>query len=97
MQRLYTAVDAFNHDLQGAGAWVFAGGLEPVENAKVADASSTPVRVTDGPFSEAKEYIGGFWIIEAETFADALDWAAKGSRACEGPVEVRAFQPVPES
>lgn len=48
--------------------------------------------VTDGPFAESKEFLGGFWIIEATDLDEALDWARRGSAACAGPVEVRPFQ-----
>jgi hypothetical protein len=95
-QPIIEAVDAFNTALQEAGAWVFAGGLEPRESSSVVDATGpdAPI-VTDGPFSESKEYLGGFWIIEAADLAAAQDWAAKGSKACAGKVEVRPLQGEP--
>lgn len=93
MQPLFEAVDAFNTRLQEQGSWVFAGGLMPIEQSTCVDASGdgAPV-VTDGPFSESKEYLGGFWIIEAADLDAALDWAAQGSAACQGKVEVRPLQ-----
>ncbi len=97
MQPIFEAVDAFNTELRDAGAWVFAGGLMPVELSTVVDArGDTPV-ITDGPYSESKEYLGGFWIIEAADLDAALEWARKGSKACAGRVEVRPFQPEPEA
>lgn len=92
MQEMFAAVDAFNTDLKAAGAWVFAGGLEPIESSTTVDASGADPVVTDGPFAESKEYLGGFWIIGVEDLDAALDWAERGSKACGGKVEVRPFQ-----
>ena len=96
MQQAYKAVDAFNADLQSAGAWVFAGGLHPPATATVVRAQGGQVVTTDGPFAETKEQLGGFWIIKVADLDAALDWAAKGSAACGAPVEVRPFQELPE-
>ena len=96
MQRAYQQVDAFNADLKAAGAWVFAGGLHPPTTATVVRATGGQVVTTDGPFAETKEQLGGFWVIKAPGLDAALDWAAKGSAACGGPVEVRPFQELPE-
>ena len=90
----YEAVGTFNTELQQSGAWVFAGGLHPPATATVVHAQDGQVLTTDGPFAEAKEQLGGFWIIEAADLDAALKWAAKGSAACGGPVEVRPFQEV---
>ncbi len=92
MQRLFTQVDAFNAEVREKGAWVFAGGLHPSSTATVVRATGGEVVTTDGPYAETKEVLGGFWIIEAEDLDAALEWARKGSAACEGPVEVRPFQ-----
>lgn len=97
MQPIFEAVDAFNTELQESGSWVFAGGLQGKESSTVVDATGDTPIVTDGPFSESKEYLGGFWIIEAADLDAALDWAKKGSRACAGKVEVRPFQLEPET
>ncbi len=91
-QRMFAQVDAFNAEVQAAGAWVFAGGLHPASSATVVRSTSGDVSMTDGPFAESKEQMGGFWVIEAADLDAALDWARKGSAACEGPVEVRPFQ-----
>ncbi len=89
---LYADVDRFNDEVKAAGAWVFAGGLHPADTATVVKATDGEVVTTDGPFPEAKEQIGGFWVIEAADLDAALAWAAKGSAACRGAVEVRPFQ-----
>lgn len=95
MQAAFEAVDKFNTRLQESGAWVFAGGLQPADIATVVDATGDAVVTTDGPFSEAKEHIGGFWIIDVPDLDAALKWAAEGSKACAGVVEVRPFQTGP--
>ena len=95
MQQMFKDVDAFNTKLQAAGQWVFGGGLHPVETATVVKNVDGDVTMTDGPFVEAKEHIGGFWIIEAPDLDAALALAAEGSAACLGPVEVRPFQDEP--
>ena len=91
-QAAYKAVDAFNEELQTAGAWVFAGGLHPIDTATTVDATGPEVVTSDGPFAETKEHIGGFWVVEAADLDAALAWAVKGSAACGGKVEVRPFQ-----
>jgi hypothetical protein len=88
-QRNVARVSAFNASLEAAGSWVFGAGLRPVSNATVVRAADGDVTMTDGPYAETKEHIGGFWIIEAADLNAALDWAAKASAACEGPIEVR--------
>ena len=97
LQALFVAVDTFNADLKAEGAWVFAGGLQPIEASSVVDHTGPEAIVTDGPFAESKEYLGGFWIIEAADLDAALDWAKRGSKACGGKVEVRPFQDEPEA
>jgi len=89
MQRVVAQVDVFNNELQKAGAWVFGAGLHPASSATVVRASGGDVSMTDGPYAETKEQMGGFWIIEAADLDAALDWAGKAAVACEGPVEVR--------
>jgi hypothetical protein len=71
---------------------VFAGGLHSPNTATVVDGTGDEPVTTDGPFSEAKEQIGGFWVIEAADLDEALALAARGSKACRGKVEVRPFQ-----
>ncbi len=96
MQQIYKDVDAVNAELQAAGAWVFAGGLHPPATATVVRISDGDVITTDGPYAETKEQLGGFWVITAADLDDALAWAAKATRACRAPVEVRPFQEDPE-
>jgi hypothetical protein len=92
MQQAYKDVEALNAQIQAEGAWVFAGGLHPPETASVVRIRDGEVLTTDGPFAEAKEQLGGFWVIKAADLDEALAWAAKATRACRGPVEVRPFQ-----
>jgi hypothetical protein len=96
VQEMFEAVEAFNKDVQAAGQWVFAGGLNPASTATVIDAagSGDPV-ITDGPYLESKEYLGGFWVVDVPDLDAALELARRGSAACRGPVEVRPFQPEP--
>ena len=96
IETMYADVDRFNAEVMAAGAWVFGGGLHPIDTATVVRASDGDVVTTDGPFAETKEHLGGIWIIEAADLDAALAWAAKGSAACQGPVEVRPFQELPE-
>jgi hypothetical protein len=88
-QRIGAQVGAFNDELQRAGAWVFGAGLRPASSATVVRAAGSEVSMTDGPYAETKEQMGGFWIIEAADFDIALEWAAKATAACELPVELR--------
>ena len=93
LQRLYAQVDAFNTKVRDAGIWVFGGGLEPIETTTTVDATGAEPIITDGPYAEAKEWIGGFWILELPDLDAALKLAVEASAACEGRVEVRPFQP----
>ncbi|HZB50002.1 MAG TPA: YciI family protein [Mycobacteriales bacterium] len=86
------AIDAYNDRLRADGHWVFAGGLTSPAAATVVDNRGAGVLVTDGPFLESKEYVVGFWIIEAPDLDVALQLAAGGSKACNRKVEVRPFQ-----
>jgi hypothetical protein len=97
MQQAYRDVNAFNQKAQDQGAWVFGGGLLPADTATVVRAEGGEVLTTDGPFPEAKEQLGGFWVIEAADLDAALAWAAEATVACQAPVEVRPFQDEPES
>lgn len=96
IEKLYAAVDAFNKDVQASGAWVFGGGLNPASTATVIDATGNgdPV-ITDGPYLESKEHLGGFWIVDVPDLDAALELARRGSAACQGRVEVRPFQAEP--
>ncbi len=96
IEQMYKDVDAVNNEIKAAGAWVFAGGLHPANTATVVRVADGEILTTDGPFPETKEQLGGFWVIEAPDLDAALAWAAKATRACRAPVEVRPFQDEPE-
>jgi hypothetical protein len=83
------AIDVFNDRLRADGHWVFAGGLAEPSAATVVDNRGGEAMFTDGPFVESKEYLAGFWIMEAPDLDVALKLAADGSKACNRKVEVR--------
>jgi hypothetical protein len=85
------AIDAFNERLESDGHWVFAGGLASPNTATVIDNRNGEPVLTDGPFVESKEYLAGFWVIEAPDLDVALELAAAGSKSCNRKVEVRPF------
>lgn len=91
MKQAFADTDAFNRRLETEGYWVFAGGLEQATTATVVDGQGAEPVVTDGPYLESKEYLGGFWIIEAPDLDVALKLAADASKACRGQIEVRPF------
>jgi len=97
IQEMYTDVEALNQKMRDSGVWVFAGGLHTPDTATVVRSQDGEILTTDGPFPEAKEQIGGFWVIEADNLDSALDWASQATIACRGPVEVRPFQDEPEA
>jgi hypothetical protein len=76
-------------EMRQEGAWVFHAGLSSASSATVVRSGAGAVSMTDGPFAETKEQMGGFWVIEASDLDAALEWAAKGSDACGRPIEVR--------
>ena len=86
-----TAIDAFNERLEAEGHWVFAAGLAAPGSATVIDNRGGEALFTDGPYLESKEYLAGFWIIDAADLDVALKLAADGSKACNRKVEVRPF------
>jgi hypothetical protein len=85
------AIDAFNEELRAEGHWVFAGGLSTPGNSTVIDNRNGEAVFTDGPYVESKEYVAGFWIIEAPDLDVALKLATEGSKHCNRKVEVRPF------
>jgi hypothetical protein len=85
------AINVFNDRLLAEGDWVFAGGLGSPDTATVIDNRGGEPVFTDGPFVESKEYLAGFWIIEAADLDVALKLAAEGSKACNRKIEVRPF------
>ena len=82
-------IDVFNEGLQAEGHWVFAAGLGSPDTATVIDNRTGEPVFIDGPFVESKEYLAGFWIMEAPDLDVALKLAAEGSKACNRKVEVR--------
>lgn len=91
-RRTVAQVSAFNDELTAKGAWVFAAGLHPASSATVVTVTGGQVSMTDGPYAESKEQMGGFWMIQADDLDAALDWARQAAAACEGPVEIRPAQ-----
>ena len=96
-QIAYAQTDKVNSELQAAGVWVFGGGLLPPESATVVRVRDGQTTMTDGPFAETKEQLGGFWVIQCADLDAALAWAAKCAQACMEPVEVRPFQAEPDN
>ena len=92
MEKIFHDVGALNTEIQAAGVWVFAGGLHPASTATVVRLKDDEVLITDGPFAEGKEHIGGFWVIKVPDLDAALEWGRKATRACRVPIEVRPFQ-----
>jgi hypothetical protein len=90
-------IDLLNEEMSAAGARFFAGGLSAPSKAKsLRRQPKGEVVITDGPYLETKEHIGGFWILEAADMAEALTWGRKAVIACRAPVEVRAFLAMPD-
>jgi hypothetical protein len=86
------AIDVLNEEMGAAGVVVFVGGLTAASEAKSLRAKSDgKVHITDGPYLETKEHIGGFWVLEVAGLDEALAWGRKAVVACRAPVEVRAF------
>jgi len=92
MEAAFAATGAFTDKLRAEGYWVFAGGLAPASAATVVDGQGQAPVMTDGPYLETKEALGGFWVIDAPDLDVALRLAAQGSKACGGKVEVRPFE-----
>ncbi|PRX44586.1 hypothetical protein B0I33_11198 [Prauserella shujinwangii] len=82
-------VEAVNAEMREAGAWVFSGGLLPPSSATVVQVKESEALVTDGPYLEGKEHVGGFTVIEAPDLDAALEWGHKLARAITLPIEVR--------
>ncbi len=85
-------IDSLNDEMKAAGVRVFVGGLQSASRAKSLRAQPNgEVLITDGPYLEAKEHVGGFWVLEAANLDEALAWGRKAAVACRAPVEVRQF------
>ncbi|MGA9470856.1 MAG: YciI family protein [Terriglobales bacterium] len=92
-EAMHRDIDVLNEEMIAAGVRTFVGGLHAVSKAKSLRAQPNgKVLITDGPYIEAKEHIGGFWVLEAADMDEALAWGRKAAVACRAPVEVRAFQ-----
>ena len=93
LQAIMENVDAVDAEMRAAGVWVFAGGLHAPSTATVVRAQDGDVMMTDGPYVEGKEHLGGFTIITADDLDAALEWGRKLARATTLPIEVRPFRP----
>jgi hypothetical protein len=91
LEKVMRDIDELHEELKAAGAWVFDGGLHPASTATVVRVKDDEVLITDGPYAEGKEHIGGFTIIRAPDLDAALEWGRKAARATTLPVEVRPF------
>lgn len=91
-EAMHRDIDLLNEEMVAAGVRLFVGGLRKVHEAKSLRAQpDASVIVTDGPYLETKEHIGGFWVLEAASMDEALEWGRKAVIACRAPVEVRPF------
>ena len=95
LEKAMAAAGAFIEELTASGALVFAGGLHPPSTAVTVDHTGDDLALADGPYTQAPEYLGGFWVVEAPDQQAAVAWAAKASKALGARIEVRAFQEVP--
>jgi hypothetical protein len=92
LEKVMSELAVVNEEMRAAGAWVFTGGLHPASTATVVRDRGGEVLMTDGPFAEGKEHVGGLWIVEAPDLDAALEWARRVARATTLPIEVRPFQ-----
>ena len=92
LEEIMRDVQALDREMRDAGIWVFAGGLHEPSTATVLRPQDGEILVTDGPFAEGKEHVGGFSIIEAPDLDGALEWGRRLSRATTLPIEVRPFR-----
>ena len=91
LEKIMRDVGAVREEMKAAGAWVFSGGLNAPDTATVLRLDAGEVLMTDGPFAEGKEYLGGFTIIQAPDLDAALDWGGRLARVLPLPIEVRPF------
>ena len=84
-------IDVLNEEMIAAGVRIFAGGLAPAKARSLRAQPNGQVLVTDGPYLETKEHVGGFWVLETAGMEEALEWGRKAVVACRAPVEVRPF------
>ncbi len=95
MHEFMSRVDALEAEMKAAAAFVFGGRLHDADAATVVRAAAGDLVMTDGPFVESKEHIGGFYIIDVADLDEALDWAGRVVRAIDAPIEVRPFVEMP--
>ncbi len=95
-QDSWDATGVFNDEIQAEGVWVFAGGLTRASDATTVNSTGADVVITDGPFAESKEHLGGFWVVDVPDLDAALKLATRASKACEETVEVRPFEGIVE-
>ncbi|MDX3234641.1 YciI family protein [Streptomyces sp. ME03-5709C] len=91
LARIMADLDVLNQEMKEAGAWVFGAGLNAPDTATVLRAQGDEVLVTDGPFAESQEYLGGFTIVKAADLDAALEWGSRLARVTTLPIEVRSF------
>ncbi|WAH98680.1 YciI family protein [Arthrobacter sp. MMS18-M83] len=91
LNKIMADLEVLNQEMHDAGAWVFTGGLHPSSTSTVVRVNDGEVLTTDGPFVEAKEHVGGLWVIEASDLDVALEWGRKAAQATTLPIEVRPF------
>jgi hypothetical protein len=91
LEKVMSELAALNEEMRAEGAWVFTGGLHPASTATVVQTKGSEVLMTDGPYTEGKEHVGGLWIINAPDLDAALGWARRVAEATTLPIEVRPF------
>ncbi len=96
LEKVMRDVHALRQEMKTAGAWVFAGGLHAPSTATVVRFRDGDFVMTDGPFAEGKEHVGGLMVVKAPDLDAALEWGRKAARAIPLPIEVRPFQDEPE-
>lgn len=92
LEEIQRELDTLENDAKTAGAWLFSGGLRPLRQTTVVRAKGDDVLVTDGPYVEGKEHLGGIMVVEAPDLAAAKGWGERLSRAATLPVEIRPFE-----
>ncbi len=96
MQTSYAQVEALNNEIKAGGAWVFAGGLFMPASATVVRVENGVTTMTDGPFAETKEQLGGIYVIDVKDLNEAMVWASKIPDARSGSIEIRPLMNIPE-
>lgn len=92
LARIMTELGTIEDDIRASGSWMFSGGLHPASTATVVRMDGDDVVMTDGPYVEGKEHVGGFTIVDAPDLDVVLGWARRMARVTTLPIEVRPFQ-----